>query len=139
MTERCFLTMSQALQKYQGSCVSGPVGVGKTETVKVNILPVKPGQGMLVVLQPYITALEEMHLNQVHCFLLFLFFSLMCSLFQEDLPSEKYIWFTVHYASVVHVMPICSPYSEFNFVNMCTAKISINLNVVFLTVPNKSS
>ena len=37
MTERCFLTMSQALQKYQGSCVSGPVGVGKTETVKVNI------------------------------------------------------------------------------------------------------
>ena len=35
MTERCFLTMTQALQRYQGSCVSGPVGVGKTETVRV--------------------------------------------------------------------------------------------------------
>ncbi|XP_052708586.1 uncharacterized protein LOC128183562 isoform X10 [Crassostrea angulata] len=34
VTERCFLTMSQALNNYQGSCVSGPVGVGKTETVK---------------------------------------------------------------------------------------------------------
>ncbi|KAK3577475.1 hypothetical protein CHS0354_032326 [Potamilus streckersoni] len=39
-TERCFLTMSQALQRYQGSCITGPVGVGKTETVKglANIL-----------------------------------------------------------------------------------------------------
>lgn len=34
VTERCFLTMSQALNNYQGSCVAGPVGVGKTETVK---------------------------------------------------------------------------------------------------------
>lgn len=34
VTERCFLTMSQALNNFQGSCVSGPVGVGKTETVK---------------------------------------------------------------------------------------------------------
>ena len=44
MTERCFLTMSQALQKYQGSCVSGPVGVGKTETVRVgHIMLIKIG------------------------------------------------------------------------------------------------
>jgi hypothetical protein len=35
VTERCFLTMSQALQRYQGSAVTGPVGAGKTETVKV--------------------------------------------------------------------------------------------------------
>ncbi|XP_053397319.1 dynein axonemal heavy chain 5-like isoform X6 [Mercenaria mercenaria] len=34
VTERCFLTMSQALQRYQGSAVTGPVGAGKTETVK---------------------------------------------------------------------------------------------------------
>ncbi|KAK6187606.1 hypothetical protein SNE40_005595 [Patella caerulea] len=40
MTERCFLTMSQALKQHHGSCVTGPVGVGKTETVKglANIL-----------------------------------------------------------------------------------------------------
>ncbi|XP_060567478.1 dynein axonemal heavy chain 5-like [Ruditapes philippinarum] len=40
VTERCFLTMSQALQRYQGSAVTGPVGAGKTETVKglANIL-----------------------------------------------------------------------------------------------------
>lgn len=35
VTERCFLTMSQALQRYQGSAVTGPVGAGKTETIKV--------------------------------------------------------------------------------------------------------
>ncbi|KAL4232681.1 hypothetical protein ACF0H5_007369 [Mactra antiquata] len=34
ITERCFLTMSQALQRYQGSAVTGPVGAGKTETIK---------------------------------------------------------------------------------------------------------
>ncbi|KAL5009692.1 hypothetical protein ScPMuIL_011997 [Solemya velum] len=34
LTERCFLTMSQALFHFQGSCVTGPVGVGKTEVVK---------------------------------------------------------------------------------------------------------
>ncbi|KAJ8314952.1 hypothetical protein KUTeg_007102 [Tegillarca granosa] len=34
LTEKCFLTMSQALNNFQGSVVTGPVGVGKTETVK---------------------------------------------------------------------------------------------------------
>ncbi|ESO89151.1 hypothetical protein LOTGIDRAFT_229063 [Lottia gigantea] len=40
LTERCFLTMSQALKQYHGSSITGPVGVGKTETVKglANIL-----------------------------------------------------------------------------------------------------
>ncbi|XP_067674368.1 uncharacterized protein [Haliotis asinina] len=40
VTERCFLTMSQALNQSQGTCITGPVGVGKTETVKglANIL-----------------------------------------------------------------------------------------------------
>jgi len=35
VTEKCFLTMSQALQRCQGSSVTGPVGSGKTETLKV--------------------------------------------------------------------------------------------------------
>ncbi|XP_052807484.1 dynein axonemal heavy chain 5-like isoform X7 [Mya arenaria] len=34
VTEKCFLTMSQALQRHQGSSVTGPVGSGKTETIK---------------------------------------------------------------------------------------------------------
>lgn len=38
ITEKCFLTMSQALQRYQGSVVTGPVGCGKTETVRVSIV-----------------------------------------------------------------------------------------------------
>lgn len=35
VTERCFLTMSQALSQFKGSCISGGTGVGKTETCKV--------------------------------------------------------------------------------------------------------
>ncbi|XP_052089132.1 uncharacterized protein LOC127725852 isoform X10 [Mytilus californianus] len=34
VTERCFLTMSQAINNVQGSHIVGPGGVGKTETVK---------------------------------------------------------------------------------------------------------
>lgn len=41
ITEKCFLTMSQALQRYQGSAVTGPVGCGKTETVKVIIIDIR--------------------------------------------------------------------------------------------------
>lgn len=38
VTDKCFLTMSQALSNVQGSHLCGPVGVGKTETVKVSTL-----------------------------------------------------------------------------------------------------
>jgi GTPase SAR1 family protein len=38
VTDRCFLTMSQALSNVQGSHLCGPGGVGKTETVKVSTL-----------------------------------------------------------------------------------------------------
>lgn len=36
ITERCFLTMTLALNQCLGACITGPVGVGKTETVKVS-------------------------------------------------------------------------------------------------------
>ena len=35
VSERCFLTMSQALGQCQGTCFIGPTDVGKTENVKV--------------------------------------------------------------------------------------------------------
>ncbi|XP_070190368.1 uncharacterized protein [Littorina saxatilis] len=34
ITERCFLTMSMALNQCLGACITGPVGVGKTETIR---------------------------------------------------------------------------------------------------------
>lgn len=40
ITERCFLSMSMALSRCLGVRITGPVGVGKTETIKVREFPV---------------------------------------------------------------------------------------------------
>ena len=37
ITERCFLTMSMALNQCLGARIAGPVGVGKTETIRVSV------------------------------------------------------------------------------------------------------
>ena len=42
LTDKCFLSMSQAISIFKGALLSGPTGVGKTETVKVTspIIPI---------------------------------------------------------------------------------------------------
>ena len=42
ITERCFISMSLALNQYLGAHLAGPVGVGKSETVKVRFIDIRP-------------------------------------------------------------------------------------------------
>ena len=40
LTERCFLSMSQAITQCKGASLCGASGVGKTETVKVTVFTI---------------------------------------------------------------------------------------------------